>query len=149
MVRRLIPLVLAALALSACGSYTRHDFIEQADAICASTLQQERVAAGATTDVSAYLARVVPEVRKETSALQRLRRPPGSARQRQALRLYLAAQQATAMLLATYAADTAAHATASATSTAMALQALPLASTARASGLRVCGSAGATLSARS
>jgi hypothetical protein len=86
----------AAVLLAGCGGsqYSRHDFITQADAICAGALRQARSITPGTA-LPTYLADYVPVLESEASQLQALRRPPDTARDRATLERYFAALQQT------------------------------------------------------
>jgi hypothetical protein len=81
-----------AVGLVGCGgsTYTKHDFVIRADAICAGALRQARSIAPGTA-LPAYLAAYVPVLESEASQLRALRRPPGSAHDQAALKQYFAA----------------------------------------------------------
>lgn len=80
------------LIAAGCGgsSYTKHDFIVSADAICANTLRQTRSIAPGSA-LSSYLTAYVPVLESEQSQLRALRRPPGTAHDRATLDQYFAA----------------------------------------------------------
>ena len=94
-------LVLVALLGAACGSYTKRDFVAQANAICVKAIRQTRLlpppsntgvsAAAARRSLASYLAKVVPILRSEAHQLGALRRPSQGAAQRAALARYLTA----------------------------------------------------------
>ncbi|HEX4109415.1 MAG TPA: hypothetical protein VHX88_14860 [Solirubrobacteraceae bacterium] len=144
--------VLAAL-LAGCGSYTKADFIDRADAICTSTLRATRnvpppVFSGRNTEVSAlaaYLERVVPLVRTEARELNAVRRPEQDPAESALLQGYLSAIDAEA---ADYAALAAAAGRSDAQGVASAEGALrdsPASSLAARYGMHTCGGAGATI----
>jgi hypothetical protein len=92
--------LLALAVLAGCGSYTKHDFIARADAICASTVRQTRLIpppsfgrdpAQRLRALAGYVARVLPLVRAEATQLRSLRRPTQSAAERASLAGFLAA----------------------------------------------------------
>ena len=87
-------LAIAATAVIAAGcggsSYTKHDFIVRADAICANTLRQTRSIASGSA-LSTYLSAYVPLLESEQTQLRALRRPPGTAHDQATLERYFAA----------------------------------------------------------
>jgi hypothetical protein len=89
--------VAVAIALAACGSsYTRQDFVDRANGICANSTSQTREIAqsGAPQSnraLAAYLRQVLPIVQQQASQLRALRRPPGSDADKAALDRYLSA----------------------------------------------------------
>ncbi len=100
--------VAAALSLAAglagCGSYTKHDFTAQADAICISAVRQIRALTPPAFSGSAvqrdhalatYLNHATGIVASETAELRAIRRPQQDALQRAALARYLAAMTGT------------------------------------------------------
>jgi hypothetical protein len=145
--------LLVLVLLAGCGSYTKHDFIARADAICASTVRQTRliappsfthVPAERLKALAAYAAQVLPLVRSEASQLGGLRRPTEAAADRAALVSFLTAfGQVVAdyqgLATAASAADAAGVARAEASLTGN-----PVASLAARYGLRSCGTPGAT-----
>jgi hypothetical protein len=147
-------LALAALLLGACGStYTKGDYVHQADAICAATLRELRALAppsftGTNAQhrlaLTAYTERALRIVENERRQLRSLPRPSQPNRQAARLQDYLRALDRAvgdyrSLSSAERAGDT--EAAAGATS---ALAASPIASLAAAYGLRSCASAGAT-----
>jgi hypothetical protein len=97
---RALVLATACLALlSGCGSYTKQDFIDRADAICAAAQHQIReVTPPADTSLTAltgFLAQVLPIAQKESRQLHALKRPGGGRpRDPQRLTRFLAAEAA-------------------------------------------------------
>lgn len=89
-----MTLAVAATAVIAAGcggsSYTKHDFIVRADAICASALRETRSIASGSA-LSNYLTAYVPVLESEEAQLRALRRPPGTAHDRTTLQQYFAA----------------------------------------------------------
>jgi hypothetical protein len=154
---RFVPATVAVLALAGvlagCGSYTKQDFIDRADAICASTTRQTRlIAPPAFTHAKAeqlhalagYTAHVLPLVQSEATQLRALPLPKEDARDRAAIAGYLAGLGkvvADYRKLETAAAKTDAPGV---TSAEAALSASPIATLAARYGLRSCGTAGAT-----
>jgi hypothetical protein len=148
-------LVPAAIGLvTACGSsYTRHDFIARADAICASALRATRAvpppsfsgtAAQRMSQLGEYLGRVLPVVQAETRQIRALKTPPGTANERAALTSYV---RAMGQLEAAYGRLAAAAKRGDADGVASAeaaLRANPVASLAASYGLKSCGRPGTT-----
>jgi len=152
-------LILVAVGglLAGCGSYTKHDFIARADAICTSTVRATRLIAppsfrhaGAQQlrALAGYTSKVLPLVQAETSQLRGLPRPQGgAAADRSTLKGFLDAFTA---LVGDYRSLEMAAAKADAPGVARAEAALgvsPVASLAARYGLRSCGTAGATYGA--
>ncbi len=153
---RLVPgtaglLVLALIA--GCGSYTKHDFIARADAICASTVRQTRlipppsftrVPAERLHAVAGYVSQVLPLVRAEAAQLRDVRKPTQGAADRATLGSFLAAF---GQVLASYQSLATAASAGDAASVARAeasLSASPVAALAARYGLRSCGTPGGT-----
>jgi hypothetical protein len=157
--RRSASLAFAAAGLGAlaagCGAtYTKQHFIARADAICASALRQTRaitpppeldVARGQMSELSDYLAAVVPIAHSEVTSLRALRRPSkDNAHDRATLTSYLGAvsqQLSDYDQLASAANRGDPEGVASAEA---ALRASPAASLAASYGLHECGSPGST-----
>jgi hypothetical protein len=145
--------LLAIALLAGCGSYTKHDFIARADAICASTVRQTRLIRPPTfTSVpverlralAGYAAQVRPLVGAEATQLRGLRRPTQGAADRATLASFLTAF---GQIVVDYQSLTAAASAADASGVARAealLTASPVASLAARYGLRSCGTPGAT-----
>ena len=147
-----LALLLAVAALiGACGStYTKQDFIAQADAICAESLRQTRVvpppsfagsARAQRESLATYLGKVVPIAESEARRLHALKRPPGD---QAALDAYLGALDTSLgayrnLLTAARGGD--AQGVTDAENALRASRAAPLA---KRVGLRTCGAAGAT-----
>jgi hypothetical protein len=142
-----------AAASGGCGSYTKHDFIARADAICANALRATRSialggTAAATQDpaaLAAYLRRALPIIHTEATQLHALRRPSDTARDHALLTRYLQAVTETAaayrrLAVAAQHRDPQAVANAGA-----ALRSNPGAALASRYGLRTCGASGATV----
>jgi hypothetical protein len=150
-----LALLIVGALLAGCGSsYTKHDFIASADAICASTVRQTRAIAppsftGSKSQqlkpVAAYLAAVLPLVQAEASRLRALRRPTGNARDRADLERYL---RALAQAVGDYRDLAAAARRSDPQGVARAeadLRRIPVAALAATYGLRSCGTPGATV----
>jgi hypothetical protein len=151
-VRRTVA-VLGLAVLVGCGSYTKHDFIARADAICASTVRQTRlipppsftnVPAQRLRALAGYVAQVLPLVRTEATQLRSLRKPSQSAAERASLTSFLAAFAAVVgdyqnLVTATSAGDSAGVARAEASLTAS-----PVAALAARYGLRSCAAPSST-----
>jgi hypothetical protein len=146
--------LLVAIPVSACGSaYTKHDFAQRADAVCAGAVGELRALAppnfgGPAPHVqramSAYMTRVVRIVRSEAAQLRALPRPAQNAHQAALLRRYLAALDRSvadyrSLAAAQLRGDGSARATAEA-----ALAADPVGTLAASYGLRSCAAPGAT-----
>jgi hypothetical protein len=140
--------------MGACGdTFTKAEFMHQADAICASALRQLRALAppsfaGSTSQrrrtLSAYSSRELGIVQAERRQLGSLPKPSQSPRQDALLRRYLSALDRVASALRSLAGAERggdAAATAGATSS---LAGNPVDGLAAAYGLRSCASAGAT-----
>ncbi len=89
-----------ALLLAACGSYTRHDYLERAAGICSSALRSLRLleqpqTVGSTAaqlqSLAAYLERALPLTKDEVRRLSSLRRPTQTAARTRELDRYLSA----------------------------------------------------------
>ena len=141
--------------MAACGSaYTKHDFIARADAICASALRQARSipppiltgqAGPDSTQLGAYLGKLLPIVEAEFAQLRRLQRPPQGAGARATLAAWLQAlgrDVDTFRALAAAAKDGDTQGVASAEAT---LSASPSNALAASYGLRDCAAPGATV----
>jgi len=146
-------LTLAAL-LAGCGdSYTKSDFVAQANAICASSVRETRGIAPPTFTGSGeervralapYLAKVLPVAKSELDRIRDLERPPGSDRERALLDRYLralgrAVSDYRDLLAAARRGDPQGVAAAQAS-----LRANPVADLAARYGLRSCGVPGST-----
>ncbi len=148
--------LLALALLVGCGSYTKHDFIARADAICASTVRLTRlippptftrVPAERLRALAGYAAQLLPLVRAEATQLRGLRRPTQGAADKATLASFLAAfglvvADYQSLATAATAADAAGVARAEAS-----LSASPVAALAARYGLRSCGAPGATSAA--
>lgn len=145
-----VSVTVLAMLLSGCGSYTKHDFVTSANAICASAVRQVRVvpppASTGIADTAGYLAKVLPIVQSEDRQIHALRHPSQSAREQAALRQYLSA-------LSSFTADFARFAQAARSddrdalaNAEAALRASPLAARAASYGLSSCGTPGPTVS---
>jgi hypothetical protein len=151
--RRTLAVLVAASVVAGCGSYTKHDFIARADAICASTLRQTRLIAPpaftrAKGDqlraLASYAGDVLPLAQSEVTALRGLRRPTQSMADKASLAAYLTAFDSVVgdyRDLETAASKVDAPGVAGAEA---ALRASPVAALAARYGLRTCGTAGAT-----
>lgn len=145
---------MVAALLAGCGSYTKRDFIARADAICANTVRDTRAipppasSTNATQELrylGAYLGHVVPILQSETKQIHALKRPPESARERDALSRYLSAlAQSVASYEQLYAAAKAGDPRAAASAEA-ALRTSPVGSLAASYGLDTCATPGATV----
>ncbi len=144
---------LALAVLVGCGSYTKHDFIARADAICASTVRQTRLIpppsftsspAQRLRALAGYVTKVLPLVRTEATQLRALRRPSQSATEQASLTSFVAAFGEVVgdyerLATATSAGDRAGVARAEASLTAS-----PVAALAARYGLRSCAAASST-----
>jgi hypothetical protein len=149
-----LALALAVL-LAGCGSYTKRDFAAGANAICASTVRATRALTPAASGqsstqelraLSGYLDRLVPLLESESKQIHALKRPAGSARERELLTRYLAAlTESVAQYKQLAAAAGAGDARAAARAEAV-LEASPVTSLASRYGLRSCAAPGATVS---
>lgn len=145
--------LLTIVLLAACGSYTKHDFIARADAICASTVRQTRLIAPPSFTpapaerlkaLAGYAAQVLPLVRAEATQLGGLRRPTQGAADRALLASFLTAF---AQVVADYQGLATAASAADAAGVARAEASLtgnPVAALAARYGLRSCGRPGGT-----
>lgn len=152
--RRVVAVPALALLVAGCGSYTKHDFVVSANAICASTVRATRAVpppsftTSKTQQLSAlagYLAVVSPIVQSEAKQIRALRRPTVNARTDAALSRYLGALGKVAddyKQLAAAAKQGDAQAVASAEA---ALRGSPISSYAQSYGLRSCETPGATV----
>jgi hypothetical protein len=143
-------LITLALLVAGCGgSYTKQDFVDRANAICASALRQTRAISPPSAPqknraLAEYLTQALPIVQSEADQLRGLRRPPGTDRDRAALTRYLAAltQQVTAIRrLKTAAVGGDSQGVATAEAALSATQVSPLAAS---YGLRSCATPGGT-----
>jgi hypothetical protein len=146
---RALGVLAVAVALAGCGSYTKHDFITSADAICAGAVRQTRaVPPPSSRQVSAlapYLGKVSPILESEERQIRALKHPTQSGRDRAALERYLAALH---QFVADFKHFAAAAATGNARALASAEAALRTSSLdalAKGYGLRSCGTPGATV----
>ena len=130
--------------LVGCGSYTHRDYVTQADAICASTLRQVR-ALGPAGGIETAIAREAPLVGREVAALVRLRRPGESARAASLRRRFLSTFRDAGRLFSAVATAAARHDRGEALRAAAQLGSLPVAPSAAAYGLRVCGQSAGTV----
>jgi hypothetical protein len=141
--------VIFAALLAACGSYTKHDFITSADAICASTVRQTRSLAPPSSQqlsaLSAYLDQLLPILRSELKQIRALQHPAGSARDGATLASYLRALAQSVSAFETLAAAAKAGDRQSVASAEAALRVSPVGSLATRYGLRSCGTPGATV----
>jgi hypothetical protein len=141
--------LLVALAvpvlIAGCGgsSYTKHDFITRADAICAGALRQSRSIASGTA-LPTYLAQYVPVLQSEATQLQALRRPPDTAQDRATLARYFAALTQTVANYRQLAAAAKSGDQPAVNNAEAALAASPVFSLASSYGLRSCGTPGST-----
>lgn len=151
-----LPTLAAALVggVAACGSssYTKQDFIAQANAICSSTLRQTRAltppsasGSGSLAALGRYLTQAQPIVQAEADKLVALKRPPGTKRDAGLLSSYLAAVRQRAvsyrqLTIAAEAGDAQGVADAEAS-----LRASNAASLAASYGLKTCGAPEATV----
>lgn len=148
-----MALLALAAGLVGCGGAPKRDFVARADAICAGALRETRAIAPPTptggeaqqlSALSRYLAQVLRVVQKEATQLSALRGSTTEASNRAELARYLGAL---ARIVANYQELVAAAKRGDAQGVAnaeAALRASPIASLARAAGLRYCGTAGAT-----
>jgi hypothetical protein len=139
--------------LAGCGSYTKHDFTTQADAICVSAVRQIRAlsppafagsAAQRRRALASYLDRAAGLVASETSQLRAIRRPAQDATKRAALARYLAAMTDTVSDYRELAAALQRGDLRAAAAAQSVLATDPVASLAAAYGLRSCATPGAT-----
>jgi hypothetical protein len=150
--RRLCAVLAVAtltMALAGCGSYTKHDFITSADAICASAVRQTRaVPPPSSQQVSAvapYLRTVSPILESEERQIRTLQHPAQSPRDRAALEHYLAALHQFVADFEQFAAAAAAGNAQELASAEAGLRSSPLDALATGYGLRSCGTPGATV----
>jgi hypothetical protein len=153
---RFVPVTTALLALAiltACGSYTKHDYIARADAICASTVRQTRLIAPPSfanapaerlQALAGYVVHVLPLVRGEATQLRGLRQPSQTAADRATLATFLTAFGQLAAGYQSLATAASAGDAAGAARAEAALTASPVGSLAARYGLRSCGTPGAT-----
>jgi hypothetical protein len=150
-VKALALLVLAAL-VAGCGSasYTRHDFVAQANAICAGALRKTRSivptqsGGGQLAVLSGYLKHAVPIVRSEANQLHALKRPPGSDGERALLASYFQELDKTVASYTSLAAAAKRRDAQAAANAEAALRASRATSLATRYGLRSCGTPTAT-----
>jgi hypothetical protein len=91
-----LALLALAVLVAGCGSssYSKHDFVAQANAICAGAVRQTRsitpsqAGGGQLASLSGYLEHALPIVRAEANQLHALKRPPGSDGQQALLASY-------------------------------------------------------------
>lgn len=149
-----VALCTAALVIAGCGSYTKKDFVAQANAICSHTLQQLRalpapVQAGGVRGqllaLGRYLTRAAPLVAAEAAKLTKLRRPSATPAQRGLLTAYLAAERQTAVEYAALARAAATGSPAAVSAAGVTLRSSPAGGLAAQYGLPVCASPGATI----
>lgn len=83
--------LLVGLCLGGCGShtYTKTDFVSQANAICTGTVRSIR-ALGPSSNLAASVASLLPILQSERDQLRALPAPKQSAAQRELLARYLA-----------------------------------------------------------
>jgi len=131
--------------VAGCGgsSYTKHDFVTRADAICAGALRQARSITPGTS-LPTYLAQFVPVLESEASQLQALRRPPDTVRDHATLAHYFAALQQTVTEYRQLEAAAKGGDQQAVSNAEAALGASPVYSLATSYGLSSCGSPGST-----
>jgi hypothetical protein len=143
-------LITLTLLVAGCGSsYSRQDFVDRANGICANAVRQTRAipSSGAPQKnraLAEYLTQALPIAQSEADQLRALRRPPGTDREKAALTKYFSAltQQVTAIRrLKTAAAGGDSQGVAIAEAALTATQASSLAAK---YGLRSCANPGAT-----
>lgn len=147
-------LCITALAITGCGSYTKQDFVAQANAICSHTLQQLRAlpapsqAGGGRAQLLAlgrYLTRAAPLVAAQADKLAKLQRPSASQAQRRLLNAYLAAEHQTALDYAALARAAGTGRAAAVAAAGVRLRSSPASGLATQYGLSECASPGATI----
>jgi hypothetical protein len=151
--RALAVLAVAALVVG-CGAYTKADFTDSADAICANAVHETRSVVppafsgskGAQlTALSGYLTKVLPIVQSEAAHIRALQRPSEDARDRVLLKRYLTAlAQSVSDYRNLAEAASRGHAAGVADAEA-ALRVSPVTSLAASYGLRSCETPGATV----
>lgn len=148
-VRCTLAAVAVAALLAGCGSYTKHDFITSADAICASTVRQTRALAPPSSQqlsaLSTYLDQLVPILRSEEKQIRTLQHPAETARESAALASYLGALTQSVSDFENLAAAAKAGERQAVTSAEAALRVSQVGSLAARYGLRSCGTPGATV----
>ena len=147
--------LLCACVLTGCGSsYTKHDFVARADAICASAVSDARaipppiLSGTGPAQLSAlahYLAVVVPIYELEARQLRELKRPQQSATDRVELSRFLAAVSEAASEIRNLAAAAERQDAQGVTSAEATLQANEAGSLASRYGVRSCGAPSATV----
>jgi hypothetical protein len=147
-VRRIAGIAALAVVLGGCGgSYTKHDFIASADAICASTVRATRALAPPASaqlgPFGRYLAKLVPILQDENRQIDALRRPTGG---RAPLRRYLDALRESVVEFRALEAAAKAGNPESLARAQEALRSNPVTSLAANYGLRSCAAPGATVS---
>jgi hypothetical protein len=99
-VKRALAVAVVAAVVAGCGAYTKADFTDSADAICANAVHQTRSVVPPTfsgskgaqlTALSGYLTKVLPIVQSEATHIRALKRPSEDARDRAVLKRYLTA----------------------------------------------------------
>ncbi|HEU0318624.1 MAG TPA: hypothetical protein VFR49_14910 [Solirubrobacteraceae bacterium] len=145
--------LLAVAVLAGCGSYTQHDFIARADAICASTVRQTRLIAPPSFTrapaerlhaLAGYVAQVLPLVRAEVTELRGVRQPTEGGADRATLQSFLAAFTQVVAGYQSLATAAAAGDAAGVARAEASLSASPVAALAARYGLRSCGTPGGT-----
>jgi hypothetical protein len=135
--------------LAACGSYTKHDFIASADAICASTVPATRAGAPPSarglSALAAYLGKLLPILRAEEKEIHALKRPAESARDGATLASYMRALSQSVSAFEQLASAAKAGDRQTVASAEAALRTSPVGSLASSYGLRSCGTPGATV----
>jgi len=147
--RRAAAAVVGTLLLAGCGSYSKHDFVSSANAICASTVRQLRAVppptSGSTHDLGAYLAQELPIVQSENRQIHALRHPSQSKQQQALLTGYLSTLSAYASDFEQFAKAAAGGDRATLADAESSLRNSPVAARAASYGLSSCASAGATI----
>jgi hypothetical protein len=137
-------LAVTAAVVAGCGSYTKKDYVSQADGICIAALHRFRTLP-ARGGVASYLRSALPILSGEIRQLRSLRRPAQSARSRAAQERWLAALSRSGDLFATLARVAAAGDLRGVSSTERMLAGEPVAALAAAYGVGACGTPGPTI----